>query len=94
MPSIPNPANFWKRVNVLRAIAWILFIALGINTGCVSNKKLVLAQDEGQKLNRPVQYTGDRAQYKLQTGDVLSVNVKGVEQDLQNTLTAIMTKNL
>ena len=85
MPSIPTRTKLWKRVYALRAIAWMLFIAIGINTGCVSNKKLVLAQDKGQKLNRPVQYTGDRAQYKLQTGDVLSVNVKGVEQDLQNT---------
>lgn len=90
MSATPNAASQHsatkRRSLLLRAIAWLLIPAMALSSGCVPNRKLVYLQDAGQKAgDSPLIYTAERHPYHLQTGDVLSVIVKGVDQELQNT---------
>jgi len=69
----------------LRVTAWLLIGALSVTTGCIPIRKLIIAQDPAQEGGKGILYPSAQKPYKLQIGDVLSVNVKGVDQDLQNS---------
>jgi polysaccharide export outer membrane protein len=69
----------------LRTVAWVLLVSMSVVSGCIPNRKLIYVQDPAQAVGETVLYTSSQKPYKLQTGDVLSVMVKGVDQELQTT---------
>ena len=76
----------FKRSVFVRFLSWVLLPAMALSSGCVPNSRLVYLQDPAQVASgSPVSYTSDRRPYHLQAGDVLSVTVKGIDQELQNT---------
>jgi polysaccharide biosynthesis/export protein len=71
----------------IRPLAGLMAILM-FSTGCIPQQKLVLVQDTAQTAGSSTTYQNSRTTYLLQTGDVLSITVKGVEQELQNSFNA------
>lgn len=64
----------------------MLLPCLATTSGCIPNSRLLYLQDDAQQPgNGPVVYSAERKPYTLQTGDVLSVQIKGVDTELQSS---------
>lgn len=95
MAKAANKPAFQLLFHTRACLLWLLALAAGA-TSCVSNKQLVYFQDQAIKRQQVVQFNNQKPTYRIQSGDILNIQVKGVDQEISNmfnTTTAIINFN-
>jgi polysaccharide biosynthesis/export protein len=69
----------------MRRILCFFFIII-CAASCIPNKKLTYLQDQGFSTQYPKPIPNQRAPYRLQANDVLSIRIQGASQEITNTL--------
>jgi polysaccharide export outer membrane protein len=73
-----------------------LFIYIFITvlcSSCITNKDVVYLQDKGTVINDSSSITELSKPYRVQIGDILSINVKALDEELTNIFNPVISEN-
>jgi polysaccharide export outer membrane protein len=74
------------------SILFILFICI-LNSSCITNKDVVYLQDKGTIINDSSLITELSKPYRVQVNDILSINVKALDEELTDIFNPISSNN-
>ncbi|MCL6294659.1 polysaccharide biosynthesis/export family protein [Jejuia spongiicola] len=76
-----------------RPILYVIVTISFLLSSCITNKDLVYLQDKGTVMNDSLMIKEQSKPYRVQVNDILSINVKALDEELTSIFNPVSTEN-